>query len=118
MGRHAAAVERRSDDGCDDFLIRKRLLFTSIHLGGSSQIVRDFTRERALLSPSEKTVLRTFQQYLITPGKMLCFTGPSLEKHSAALQELTEKDLLVKEQFKGAYSLTRAGIQAMRTCDK
>ncbi len=87
-------------------------------LRGSSQIVPDSTRERDLLSPSEKTVLRTFRQYLATPGKMLCFFGPNLEKHRAAIQQLTKKDLLVKEQFKGAYSLTHAGFEAMKTCDK
>ena len=49
---------------------------------------------------------------------MLCFFGPNLEKHKGALQRLTEKDFLVKEQFKGAYSLTDAGFEAMKTCDK
>jgi predicted transcriptional regulator len=48
---------------------------------------------------------------------MLCFFGPNLEKHDAALKQLMDKDLLVKEQFKGAYSLTRAGFEAMRTCE-
>ena len=71
-----------------------------------------------MLSTSEKTVLRAFQQYLVDPGQMLCFFGPNLEKHKAALQGLTEKDLLVKEHFKGAYSLTRAGFKAMKTCSK
>ena len=71
-----------------------------------------------MLSPPEIAALRTFQQYLVTPGKMLCFFGPNLEKHEAALQELTEKDFLVKEQFKGAYSLTHAGIEAIRACDE
>ena len=70
-----------------------------------------------MLTPSEKTALGTFRQYLVTPGKMLCFFGPNLEKHKAALQQLTEKDFLVKEEFKGAYSLTHAGHEAMETCD-
>jgi hypothetical protein len=70
-----------------------------------------------LLTASEKTTLRTFQQFRVTPGKMLCFFGPTLEKHRAALQRLTDSDLLVKEQFKGAYSLTHAGFEAMKTCD-
>jgi hypothetical protein len=70
-----------------------------------------------LLSPSEKAVLNAFEQFLVTPGKMLCFSGPNLDKHKAALKQLTEKDLLVKEQFQGAYSLTRAGFEAMKTCD-
>ena len=62
--------------------------------------------------------MRTFRQFLVTPGKMLCFFGPDLEKNKAALQRLTERDLLVKEQFKGAYSLTDAGFEAMKTCGK
>ena len=48
---------------------------------------------------------------------MLCFFGPDLERYRPALLKLTEKDLLVKEQFKGAYSLTYAGFEAMMTCD-
>ena len=71
-----------------------------------------------MLSSSEKTVLRTFRQYLSTPGKMLCFFGPNLQKHKTALEQLTKKDLLVKEHFKGAYSLTRAGFEAMKACDE
>ncbi len=71
-----------------------------------------------MLSPSEKTVLRTFQQYLVTPGAMPCFFDPDLEKHKKAFRELTEKDFLVEERFKGAYSLTLAGFKAMKTCDK
>jgi hypothetical protein len=47
---------------------------------------------------------------------MLCFFGPDLEKHKVALQKMTERELLVKEQFKGAYSLTRAGFEAMKAC--
>jgi hypothetical protein len=67
------------------------------------------------LSSAEKSVLRTFQQYLLTPGKMLCFFGANLEKHKPALRKLTEKQFLVKENFKGAYSLTTAGFEAMNT---
>ncbi len=70
-----------------------------------------------MLTPSEKKALHTFRQYLITPGQMLCFYGPDLEKHKSALQQLTEKDFLVKENFNGAYSLTHAGFAAMKTCD-
>ena len=49
---------------------------------------------------------------------MLCFFGTNLEKHRSALQQLTEKDLLVKEHFKGAYSLTLTGFEAMKACDE
>lgn len=71
-----------------------------------------------MLSLSEKTVLRTFQQYLATPGKMVCFFGLNLEKHRPALEELTEKDFLIEENFEGAYSLTREGFEAMKTCEE
>ena len=69
-----------------------------------------------MLTSPEKAALRTFHQHLLTPGKMLCFSGPNLEKHEAALQQLAENDFLVKEKFKGAYSLTRAGYTAMKSC--
>jgi hypothetical protein len=71
-----------------------------------------------VLSPSEKNVLLTFREYLVNPGEMLCFSGPDLEKHESALQQLTNKDMLVKEHFKGAYFLTHAGFEAMKTCDQ
>lgn len=47
---------------------------------------------------------------------MLCFHGTDLSKYKTALQQLTEKQYLVKEQFKGAYSLTHAGFAAMKDC--
>jgi hypothetical protein len=75
------------------------------------------SRGRTLLSESEQRVLRAFRRFLINPGQMLCFFGPDLKKHQAALRLLTEKELLVKEQFKGGYSLTRAGFVAMRDCE-
>jgi hypothetical protein len=50
------------------------------------------------------------------PGQMLCFYGPTLKKHRPALKQLTEKELLVKEQFEGGYSLTRSGFAAMKDC--
>ena len=49
----------------------------------------------------------------MTPGQMLCFDGPKLKQNRAALQQLTDKEFLVEEQFKGGYSLTKAGFVAM-----
>ncbi len=69
-----------------------------------------------MLSPSEISVLRTFRKFLMTQGEILCFFGADLERHKAALQKLINRDMLVKEQFKGAYSLTRAGFVAMKSC--
>jgi hypothetical protein len=67
-------------------------------------------------SKSELRVFRTFRQYLMTPGQMLCFSGPSLERDRSALSQLTDRKLLVKEKFKGGYSLTPAGFAAMKQC--
>ena len=69
-----------------------------------------------MLSRNEQRALQAFQEYLVTPGEMLCFCGPDLEKHKAALRSLTEKKLLVKERFKGGYSLTTDGYVAMKGC--
>ena len=52
----------------------------------------------------------------MTPGKMLCFSGPDLERDREALNLMTDKKLLVKEKFKGGYSLTPAGFEAMKDC--
>ncbi|QDV68625.1 hypothetical protein Poly24_23350 [Rosistilla carotiformis] len=64
---------------------------------------------------SEQSVLKTFREFLMSPGQMLCFYGPELERYRNALKGLTERGLLVKERFKGAYSLTREGFAAMRS---
>ena len=69
-----------------------------------------------MLSKPERRVLLTFREYLMSPGRMLCFSGPDLERDRPALQLLSEKKLLEKERFKGAYSLTRAGFAAMKDC--
>ena len=52
----------------------------------------------------------------MTPGKMLCFSGPDLDRYRADLNRMTDKKLLVKDKFKGGYSLTRAGFLAMKDC--
>ncbi|MEW4564943.1 hypothetical protein AB1K70_20625 [Bremerella sp. JC770] len=69
-----------------------------------------------MLTEGEKKVLRTFRQYLMDPGRMLCFTGPMLATHSKSLTKLVKREYLVPESFKGAYSLTQSGFEAMRTC--
>lgn len=67
-----------------------------------------------MLSPPEQRVLATFREFLMTPGRMLCFSGPNLASKKAALKMLTDKGLLVKEEFAGGYSLTRSGFSAMK----
>lgn len=67
-----------------------------------------------MLSNSEKRVLRTYREYHIRPGQMLCFSGQDLERHRTTLEQMSDKELLVKETFKGGYSLTQAGFSAMK----
>jgi len=65
------------------------------------------------LSSAEYAVLSVFRTYLMTPGKMLCFTS-NLEAFHAPLAQLTGKGLLVAERFRGGYSLTERGYTAMQ----
>lgn len=69
--------------------------------------------EKVLLSTSEQRVLRTFRQFLMTPGQMLCFCGPKFKQEEKTLELMTQKELLVKEKFQGGYSLTLAGFATM-----
>jgi DNA-binding transcriptional regulator of glucitol operon len=47
---------------------------------------------------------------------MLCFNGPQLTKYKPALRQLSDKGFVVKEKFKGGYSLTNSGFAAMKEC--
>lgn len=69
-----------------------------------------------MLTKAEVRILRTFRQYLIAPGEMLCFSGTNLKQNKATLEQMTEKQLLLREQFQGGYSLTRVGFKAMNHC--
>ena len=69
-----------------------------------------------MYSASEQRVLRTFRQFLMTPGQMLCFSGPELKQYENTLDALIDKEVLVKEKTKGGYSLTHAGFAAMNSC--
>lgn len=66
-----------------------------------------------MLTASEHAALAVFRSFMVNVGEMLCFHGPQLEKHGATLRTLAEKNLVVKEQFAGGYSLTPAGFEAM-----
>ena len=68
-----------------------------------------------MLSTAEQSVLKVFRQFMIGQGEMLCFQGPLWEKHKVSLRQLTERDFLFQESFKGAYSLTETGFAAMKT---
>jgi len=61
--------------------------------------------------------MRTFRKFLIAPGEMLCFSGPNLEQDTVTLEQLSDKNFLNKEKFKGGYSLTEAGFAAMKDCE-
>ena len=62
-----------------------------------------------MISASEKDVLQVFRSYKIAPGELLCFSGPNLQKHEAGLKKLAVRKMLIKERFKGAFSLTASG---------
>lgn len=66
-----------------------------------------------LLSAAERQVLDTYRKYLITPGQMLCFSGPDWERNKQTLEHMSSRELLSKESFHGGYSLTQAGFAAM-----
>jgi hypothetical protein len=66
-----------------------------------------------MLSVAEQSALAVFRSFLVRSGQMVCFPAPQLEKHKATLQRLTEKNLVVREQFAGGYSLTPTGFAAM-----
>ncbi|MEM1304654.1 MAG: hypothetical protein AAGG46_07140 [Planctomycetota bacterium] len=68
-----------------------------------------------MLTEPEQRVLKTFRRFMMTPSRMLCFSGPDLERHRAGLKRLTDRDFLVAETFRGGYSLTREGFDAMKS---
>ena len=69
------------------------------------------------LSREEHSILSVFRNYLMTPGKMLCFSSSNLEASTVPLAQLTDKGLLVAESFRGGYSLTEAGFAAMKDAE-
>ena len=73
----------------------------------------------SVVSEDETRVLKIFRRYLMTVGKMLCFSGQELASHRDSIDKLVSAGLLVPETYKGAYSLTPSGFEAMkslRTC--
>jgi hypothetical protein len=68
-----------------------------------------------MLTSAEQAVLKVFRQFLMQQGEMLCFQGPLWEKHKNSLRQLTDRDFLFQETFKGGYSLTKSGFAAMKT---
>ena len=66
------------------------------------------------LSDGEAKVLDVFRKYLMTPGQMLCLGNADIDSMKAILENLTSRGLLVAEGFKGGYSLTPSGFDAMK----
>ncbi|MHB8899645.1 MAG: hypothetical protein ACYC6Y_12935 [Thermoguttaceae bacterium] len=73
-------------------------------------------RPPVVLSRSEQAVLGVFRDYLMSPGKMLCFSSAGLQAFRMSLARLSEKGFLVPETFRGAYTLTETGFAAMKDC--
>ena len=88
-----------------------------VQCGGRTNQTHHETGISILLSTSEQRVLGTFRKSLLTPGEMLCFSGPNLEQDRSTLDQMSDKELLLKEKFKGGYSLTPAGFAAMKSCE-
>jgi hypothetical protein len=65
------------------------------------------------LTPEEHSVLDVFRNYLMTPGKMLCFSSAVFPSLRGSLDAMASKGLLVEEKPAGSYSLTPAGFNAM-----
>jgi hypothetical protein len=70
------------------------------------------------MSPAEQSLLAVFRMFQVTPGRMLCFFGPELEKHDRSLTALTQRGWLTEERFHGGYSLTEAGFAAMKAAGR
>jgi hypothetical protein len=75
---------------------------------------RSWVKVNSMLSRSEKSVLAVFRTFLVQSGEMICFTAPQLQKYGPTLVGLTKKNLVVREQCAGGYSLTREGFAAMK----
>lgn len=66
------------------------------------------------LSVGEVNILAVFRKYLMTPGRMLCLNNTDIGTMKRSLDKLTAAGLLIPEDFKGSYSLTRSGFKAMK----
>lgn len=79
---------------------------------GSS--AENLTAHQRALSAEECAVLKVFRTYLMTPGRMLCFTNTDLVTMEKPLAELTTKGFLMAENVRGRYSLTSKGFAEMK----
>ena len=65
------------------------------------------------LSSGEVNILGVFKKYLMTPGRMLCLNNTDIGTMKRSLDKLIAAGLLIPEDFKGSYSLTRSGFNVM-----
>jgi hypothetical protein len=72
------------------------------------------------MTASERAVLRMFRSYRMEPNQILClhagFAKPHPRAFATAVRSLVEQDLLVKERWRHAYSLTPSGYSASLQC--
>ena len=66
-----------------------------------------------MLTSSEKSLLSIFRRFLVRPGEMLCIDGPTQERHRRAINHLADQGLIIRERFRGAFTLTDAGFAVM-----
>lgn len=78
-----------------------------------SDTVSEDAQKEPGLSDGEVRVLTLFRKYLMTPGQMLCLNANDVESMGDALTGMVSGGLLVPEEMRGGYSLTRKGFEAM-----
>lgn len=76
------------------------------------------SHQESALSKAEQSLLAVFRKFRVGQGEMLCFFGPTLDKHRRALASLTDQGMLVKERFRGGYALTPSGYAASRRTER
>ncbi|MHB8898335.1 MAG: hypothetical protein ACYC6Y_06270, partial [Thermoguttaceae bacterium] len=78
---------------------------TNAHNPLKTESPSDGSETQITLSLTEQAVLGVFRKYLMSPGKMLCFSNADLQSYRGSLASLSHKGLLVKENFGGGYAL-------------
>ncbi len=111
------ATKRQRESGSNTRTTTKKSNSEGLHASSAPAIADDSAASiRAdQFSAGEASVLITFRRYLMTPGKMLCFSTQDIGSMKKSIDKLIAAGLLVPEEFKGGYSLTRAGYDAMRS---
>ncbi len=68
------------------------------------------------MNESERAVLRLFRTYRMEPNQILCLhaglSKSDRQEFSKAVRSLIDQEMLVKENFRDAYSLTTRGYVA------